>query len=134
MSKAWARSHVEKYLYFAMQRRQANKRARTGRDLAQLALKMTFDEFLQEIGGQAPTHCPVLGIELFISDDPRSSNLPTVDRIDASRPYERGNVAIISRRANVLKNDGFAEEHRRIADWMDALAARGKDVRPTSAA
>ena len=65
-----------------------------------------------------PKRCPILGIELSFSLPPNSAGLPTVDRIDSSRPYEIGNIAIISWRANIIKNMGTAEEHRRIAEWM----------------
>jgi hypothetical protein len=111
-SKPWARRNIQKYLFLTMQRRVNYK---TG---PQYALKLTYTEFLEEIGGKAPKRCPILGIRLFISPRARSDHLPTVDRIDNSRPYERGNVAIISRRANIIKNGGSAEEHRRIALWM----------------
>lgn len=65
-----------------------------------------------------PTHCPVLGIELDWFSPRKSENSPSFDRIDPSKGYVPGNVAIISWRANRIKNDGSAEEHRRIAEWM----------------
>jgi len=55
---------------------------------------------------------------------PKSDCLPTVDRIDSSKPYEIGNIAIISWKANIIKNSGTAEEHRRIADWIDSVTGR----------
>jgi hypothetical protein len=85
-------------------------------------LKMTFAEFVDEIGGKIPSHCPVLGIELKISDVPHDDSLPTVDRIDETRPYEKGNIAVMSWRANIIKSFGTAAEHRKIADWMDSLS------------
>ena len=121
-SKGWARTHMEKYLYLTMQRRKRRKGIHASE---QYHLKMTYDEFLAEIGGKVPTVCPVLGIPMYIANEDRSGHLPTVDRIDNSRPYERGNVAIISRRANVLKNDGTLEEHRKVLAWMEAMQARG---------
>jgi hypothetical protein len=124
-SKPWAKLHLEKYLYITMQRRTYSRGKKRGARIgSQYQLKMTFVEFLDEIGGAAPAVCPVLGIPLIIADEARSPNLPTVDRIDNSRPYERGNIAIISRRANVLKNDGTLDEHRKVLAWMEAMEAR----------
>lgn len=64
-----------------------------------------------------PTHCPVLGIKI-LARSYRSNTSPSIDRIDNSKGYIKGNVAIISWRANRLKNDGTADEHERIAQWM----------------
>lgn len=66
-----------------------------------------------------PTHCPVLGIELrkgTWSDDPYSYS---IDRIDNSKGYVPGNIAIISRRANVLKRDGSLAEIKAIVAWLE---------------
>ena len=62
-----------------------------------------------------PKVCPVLGIPLDSRD---RNHTPSLDRLNNSKGYVPGNVAIISFRANTLKSDGTAEEHRLIADWM----------------
>lgn len=102
--------HPERYLYLRVRH---NSRQRGA------ALTLVFEDFLREIGGTMPTHCPVLGIPLDVSAPPHSGCLPTVDRMDSSKPYEAGNISVISWRANALKKDGTADEHRRIARWMD---------------
>ena len=66
-----------------------------------------------------PTICPVFGISMSFEFKRQADGIPTVDRIDSSKNYEIGNIAIISWRANIIKNMGTAEEHRIIADWMD---------------
>lgn len=68
-----------------------------------------------------PTHCPILGIELNYSASYRSDDSPSFDRIDSSKGYVKGNVAIMSWRANRIKNDGTAEEHQRIADFIKSV-------------
>ena len=65
-----------------------------------------------------PTHCPILGLELDYFAETRLENSPSFDRIDSSKVYERGNVIIVSWRANRIKNDGTEEEHRKIADFI----------------
>jgi hypothetical protein len=65
-----------------------------------------------------PTHCPILGIELNYSASYRSDDSPSFDRIDSSKGYVKGNVAIMSWRANRIKNDGTAEEHQLIANFI----------------
>jgi len=66
-----------------------------------------------------PSHCPVLGIPLIIGKGKRTPNSPSLDRLIPEKGYTKGNVTVISWRANVLKRDGTAEELRAIADWMD---------------
>jgi hypothetical protein len=70
--------------------------------------------------GPVPQSCPILNIPLQINgrSGPRD-NSPSIDRIDSQKGYVPGNVAWMSYRANRLKNDGTADEHRRIADWME---------------
>jgi predicted DNA-binding protein YlxM (UPF0122 family) len=70
-----------------------------------------------------PTHCPILGIELdYFSQNGRQENSPSFDRIDPSKGYIKGNVAVISWRANRIKNDGTAEEHQKIASFMKTVS------------
>ena len=68
-----------------------------------------------------PTHCPYLGIPLdYNTQNYRQDNYPSFDRIDPNKGYIPGNVVLCSWRANRIKNNGTSEEHRRIADVMDA--------------
>lgn len=64
-----------------------------------------------------PSVCPILGIELDYYD-PRKENSAEFDRIDSTKGYIKGNVWVISRRANRVKNDGTAEEHRLVSNAM----------------
>lgn len=67
-----------------------------------------------------PSHCPVLGIELKLDNKKRNSgNSPSIDKITPSLGYVPGNVRIISWRANALKSDGTAKEHRLIAAYIE---------------
>lgn len=69
-----------------------------------------------------PEICPVLGIRLVVGGECRS-NSPSLDRIDNSKGYIKGNVAIISQRANMIKNDASIEEIRAILTYMEGLNA-----------
>lgn len=48
-----------------------------------------------------PALCPVLGIPM---------DRPSLDRIDGTKGYVKGNVRVISHRANMLKNNATIEE------------------------
>lgn len=69
-----------------------------------------------------PDTCPILGIPIAYNGPKKRrgylDDSPSVDRVNPKLGYIRGNVWIISARANVIKNDGTAEDHERIAAWM----------------
>jgi hypothetical protein len=67
-----------------------------------------------------PEFCPILGVKLEFGDMATRDNSPSLDRVQSELGYIPGNVAVISFKANRIKNHGTAEQHRRIADWMDA--------------
>jgi hypothetical protein len=61
--------------------------------------------------------CPLLG-HPFQLDSPKLAFSPSLDRIDPRLGYIKGNIWIVGYRANLVKNDGTAEEHEMIAAAM----------------
>jgi hypothetical protein len=70
-----------------------------------------------------PPCCPVLGIPLQRSTSGRMRDAsPSMDRIVPEKGYVLGNIAVISYRANRIKNDATLEELKRIAAWMETTS------------
>lgn len=69
-----------------------------------------------------PDVCPLLGIQLDRLAEPRSPNLPSIDRIDSRNGYVKGNVWVISWRANRIKSDATPLEIQRMAEGMRVLS------------
>jgi hypothetical protein len=68
-----------------------------------------------------PEFCPILGIKLqksYIQGNPLPSS-PSVDRHIPELGYIKGNISIISFRANRIKNDATFEELKKIMDYMN---------------
>lgn len=63
-----------------------------------------------------PTHCPIFGIELDYTGN-NIKNSPSIDRIIPEKGYVKGNVMIISNRANTLKRDASIEEVHLLSDF-----------------
>jgi hypothetical protein len=57
-----------------------------------------------------PTHCPVLGLPLYRTRRAITPNTPSLDRLENSKGYIKGNVWVISARANAIKRDASLEE------------------------
>lgn len=67
-----------------------------------------------------PDVCPVLGIPIIIgSSVGPSNNSPSLDKVVPSLGYVKGNVSIISWRANRLKSDATLEELRDIVTYVE---------------
>lgn len=110
-------------------RKCANKRADSGRLLnprrhlyykAKMYARLYHREIdisLSDIP-EIPEHCPVfpwIKILVRIGHRHRSDSSPSLDRIDSSKGYVKGNIRIISWRANLLKNNGTLQEFEALA-------------------
>ncbi|WP_157272547.1 hypothetical protein [Azonexus hydrophilus] len=81
-----------------------------------------FDLSIEDI--VVPERCPLLGIELrpWASTSDRSDNSVSLDRIDSTKGYVKGNVWVISWRANRLKYDATIDEMELLVkNWRAAL-------------
>lgn len=67
-----------------------------------------------------PDLCPVFGTPLVPGD---GDNAPTLDRIRNTEGYVRGNVVVVSMRANRMKSDSSVAELRALADFYERMAA-----------
>ena len=52
-----------------------------------------------------PEVCPLLNIPLFVSDSIVGPNSPTIDRLECNKGYVKGNVLVISHKANSAKSN-----------------------------
>lgn len=76
------------------------------------------DEFLLSI---APERCPVLDVELAwgSSNVKAKPNSPSLDSIDPSKGYIKGNVQWMSQKANTMKNNAQICELKKFASWIN---------------
>lgn len=65
-----------------------------------------------------PDVCPIM-LKPFVFGEVGHPLSPSVDRREPALGYVRGNVSVISRRANTMKSDCTDPEvFRRLADWL----------------
>lgn len=68
-----------------------------------------------------PEKCPVFGFELKREDKQTWMCAPSVDRIDSSKGYIKGNITVVSRRANILKRDATIDELEQLLNYYKTL-------------
>ena len=68
-----------------------------------------------------PEKCPVFGFELKRENRETWMCAPSVDRIDSSKGYIKGNITVVSRRANILKRDATVEELEQLFNYYKTL-------------
>lgn len=87
---------------------------------------------LTEADITVPALCPVFGIPIAFAHGIGAQRMirdhsPSLDRIDNTKGYVRGNVVVVSGRANRLKSDSTADELRALARFYCGGAADVRD-------
>lgn len=99
----WSKVPMEKRIYQRI-------KSRAKRD------NLEFDLELTDI--VIPTHCPVFGVKLVYGDKDWTYS---VDRLDPSKGYVKGNVSIISNKANRTKNNATLQDLEAICSWLRTM-------------
>jgi len=68
-----------------------------------------------------PERCPVLGMRLRKTKGRAGPSSPSLDRINPRRGYVRGNVVVVSWRANEIKKDATVHELELVARFYQQL-------------
>jgi hypothetical protein len=85
-----------------------------------------FDILFSDI--EYTTHCPLLGIPLNYNQTMwKADDYPTFDRIDNTKGYVKGNVHIVSWRANRMKGTGSPDEWIKLSDSMRRIMENKKE-------
>jgi len=101
------RKHPERYLHHSARTR-ARRRG------------IPFDLSVNDI--RIPENCPVLGVPLTINDGNCGPNSPSLDRIVPDLGYVRGNVVVISHKANTIKSNATLDELRLVLRFLEGHA------------
>jgi hypothetical protein len=78
-------------------------------------------DYIQKI---IPSHCPVLGIPLLNGSGCFHDNSLSLDKIIPSKGYVKGNVCVISDRANRLKRDATLDELKKLVYYLETKGNR----------
>lgn len=103
LSKQDRVEHPAKYLWKA-----AKKRAKDQ--------NLPFDIAIEDI--VIPNVCPVFGFKLEAGSISERDSSPSLDKIIPELGYVKGNIKVISFKANTLKRDGHVEDFERIINYI----------------
>lgn len=93
------------------------------RNLKCSAKRRNLDFNLQYTDLELPKYCPLLNIKLDYTNSFSGNNFnrATTDRIDNSKGYIKGNIIIISRLANAMKNEANFDQLELFAKNMQKI-------------
>lgn len=106
----WANKNPARRLFSS-----AKKRAKANR--------LAFDIEITDV--EVPEFCPVFGVRLETKNGKRGSNHITLDKVIPSLGYVKGNVRVISCRANMLKSSATLLESQQIVSYIETHLKRG---------
>ena len=96
------------------QKRKMLERAKARAVKKNIPFNLTLDDF------ELPATCPVLGTEILLGTDYATRDqAPSLDRVIPALGYVKGNVIVISYRANRIKNDATVTELSRVAEFFE---------------
>jgi hypothetical protein len=69
-----------------------------------------------------PTHCPIFGMELEAAvGRGAKDNSYSLDRVNPQGGYVKGNVVIVSNKANRMKNNGSLDDLKKLVEYYERL-------------
>ena len=102
---AWSKRNPERRLLSS-----AKQRAKTK--------GIDFDLVLEDI--VIPEYCPISGVKLVQGYEDTNTS-PSLDRIDNTLGYIRGNIHVISNRMNIVKRDASLVELKQLVKYLEKL-------------
>lgn len=68
-----------------------------------------------------PERCPILDIPIKRSKEKQTSSSPSLDRVDPTLGYVKGNVRVISYKANACKSNMTSQQIERLYKYVFGL-------------
>lgn len=120
LKKARYEKHKDKVILRSRERRLQNPSYYLWSKARTRARKLGLEFDIEPSDVVIPERCPILGGKLQpLSGNPNSS--PSIDRLNCRKGYVKGNIAVISLRANTMKSDAELWEIKALYKWMKGV-------------
>jgi hypothetical protein len=84
--------------------------------------ELPFDLDAEYLYQKSPSECPVFSTPFVYNQKKQADNMsPSVDRLEPHKGYVKGNIAVISMKANKIKSSAISAEIFRVAIWLQGL-------------
>ena len=127
LHRCTTKSKIQRKLYLSLDSTKQKEKARKIKNKNKILLSnakrrsknkgIDFNITLEDI--VIPEVCPVLGIPIYLDAPKNSTHCPSLDRVDNTKGYVKGNVCVISIKANSLKSNGTISDFRKIIEYME---------------
>lgn len=97
------------------------------KDIAIRARRLGYDFDIDESDIPLPEVCPIFGMPLVRVGGGQTNASPSVDRIDNSKGYVKGNVVVVSLKANAIKRDTTLAELKKMVEFYETLERLKRD-------
>lgn len=101
LSKERYRNNIEKSLYLSAKKRAKEKNIPFNIDVSDIIV---------------PKKCPVFGFDLVIGTKDKQKS-PSLDRIIPEKGYVKGNIIVVSLKANTMKSNATIKEIKKLYDF-----------------
>ena len=105
--ESWQRSHRVRNLKRVLVSSAKRRAAKFG-----IPFNISPDDF------EIPTYCPVFGFKLEVGHKGFNASSPSLDRKIPKLGYVKGNIQVISYRANELKRDASLDELKKLVAFL----------------
>jgi len=112
-NRYWWKTNQEKWFFYSAKGR---------------AKKEGCDFNIEPSDIRIPEVCPILGIKLTKGEGCVTEASPSLDRIIPGLGYVKGNIQVISFKANTIKSNATPEELRKVADWSEKNSQSAKPL------
>ena len=102
----WYRSNTRNRLFFSAKRR---------------AKVNNLDFNIEKEDVIIPDKCPVLGIKLVVGNKHAHDNSPSIDRIIPGKGYVKGNIIVVSHKANTIKSNATIQEMKKVLEFYQEI-------------
>ncbi|MFA5142521.1 MAG: hypothetical protein WC471_06150 [Candidatus Woesearchaeota archaeon] len=110
-SKSWREKNKQTIRKQAKEWRENNPLSRLISSTKQTAKLKGLEHSITSNDLDTPKYCPYLGVRIDYSLGKGYNDFsPSIDRIDSTKGYIQGNVEVVSRLANTLKNKATTEQ------------------------
>ena len=96
----------------------------------QRAIKNGWDFTIEESDVVIPEKCPILEIPLEWGTQGKYEHSPSLDRIDTTKGYVKGNVWVISKKANSMKNSATFDELQKFCKNILRYSLNNREKEP----